>query len=97
MPALAAGREGLSVLGQRLDQLANVLFGLAGVVLLLAVIGAIVGASTEVDTFGLVDESVTESGRSGVLVLALGGGLTAAGVLAGLGGILKALVRRDDL
>ena len=65
--------------------------------LLIGFIGAFVGAGTQVETFGLVEDSVEESGRSGVVLFALGAGLTAAGLIAGLAGILKALVRREDL
>ena len=96
-PAGRTGPPGLSPLGQRLNSLANFLFGLAALVFLIGFIGAFVGAGTQVETFGLVEDSVEESGRSGVVLFALGAGLTAAGVIAGLAGILKALVRREDL
>jgi hypothetical protein len=62
----------------------------AGVVLVLSVIGAIQIATseTEIPIFGEIQEQ-----NRGIAALgALGGGITAAGVLAGLGAILRLML-----
>jgi hypothetical protein len=79
----------------RLGVLAIALFWGAGLVLLLSVIGAITVASTD-QSLGLFAPEVEKEGRGLVAVAALGAGFTSAGVLAGLGGILTALLRRTD-
>ena len=79
----------------RLRVLAIALFWAAGLVLLLSVIGAITVASTD-QSLGLFAPEVEKEGRGLVAVAALGGGFTSAGVLAGLGGILTALLRGTD-
>jgi hypothetical protein len=75
----------------RLRVLAIVLFWAAGLVLVLAVIGAITVASTD-QSLGLFAPEVEKEGRGLVAVASLGAGFTSAGVLAGLGGILTALL-----
>lgn len=72
------------------DLLARSLVWAAGIVLLLAVIGAVVIAGSD-NAIPLIEEAERQ-GR-GVLALAsLGGGLTSAGLLGGIGAILRLLV-----
>ena len=80
-----------STLDERLRMLAMGLFWAAGVVLALSLIGAITIASTQ--TLGFFNPDVEQEGRSLIALATLGAGFTAAGMLAGLGGILRALVR----
>ena len=84
-------------LGARLNQVANGLFWLAGIVFALTVIGTLIVASTTFDTFGLIDPNAESQSRSVVEVALLAAGITAGGILTGLAGILKALVRQDVL
>jgi hypothetical protein len=93
-PAPAEPEE-RSTLEHRLAVLAIALFWAAGLVLLLSVIGAITVASTD-QSLGLLAPEVEKEGRGLVAVAALGAGFTSAGVLAGLGGILTALLRSDE-
>jgi hypothetical protein len=72
------------------ELLARSLIWAAGIVLLLAVIGAIVAAGS--DEAAPLLEGVEQQGRGFAALAALGGGLTAAGLLAGLGAILRVLV-----
>jgi hypothetical protein len=80
--------------------LARGLIWAAAVVLLLAVIAAVALVST---TNSLpLSEDVQREGRGFVALAAIGAGLAAAGVLSGLGGILRLLVqdridRQDEL
>ena len=80
-----------STLEERLRMLAIGLFFAAALVLVLSVIGAITIASSQ--GLGLFAPDVEQESRGLIAVGALGAGFTAAGVLAGLGGILRALVR----
>jgi hypothetical protein len=75
---------------ERLLVLARFLFWAAALVLLLSVLGAIQVAGAESQLPGF--EGLEREGRGAAALAALGGGLTAAGVLAGLGGILRALL-----
>jgi hypothetical protein len=86
-----------SRLGSRLDVLATWLFTIAGVVLLCGVIAAILALSTTIDTLGVVSPQVESNSRVAVAAALFGGGLAGAGIVAGLAGILKALVRRREL
>jgi hypothetical protein len=72
------------------ELLARSLIWAAGIVLLLSVIGAIVAAGS--DNAAPLLEDVEKQGRGFAALAALGGGLTAAGLLAGLGAILRVLV-----
>jgi hypothetical protein len=72
------------------ELLARSLIWAAGIVLLLAVIGAILAAGS--DNAAPLLEDVEKQGRGFAALAALGGGLTAAGLLAGLGAILRVLV-----
>ncbi len=72
------------------ELLARSLIWAAGIVLLLAVIGAIVAAGS--DNAAPLLEDIEQQGRGFAALASLGGGLTAAGVLAGLGAILRVLV-----
>ena len=72
------------------ELLARSLIWAAGIVLLLAVIAAIVVAGS--DNAAPLLEGVEQQGRGFAALAALGGGLTAAGLLAGLGAILRVLV-----
>jgi hypothetical protein len=79
------------------DTLARLLLWGAATVLALAVIGAIGIASSESSIPGF--DEITRENRGVVAVFALGAGLTSAGVLAGLGGLLRLKVAetRDRL
>lgn len=70
--------------------LARALIWGAGLVLALSVIGALVAATSESSLPGL--DVIQRESRGFVSVAALGGGIAAAGVLAGLGAILRLLV-----
>jgi hypothetical protein len=72
------------------DLLARGLIAAAAAVLALSVIGAIVIATSET-ALPVVDE-LQRQNRGTFAVGALGGGLTAAGVLSGLGAILRVLL-----
>ena len=85
-----------SPLGYKLDVLANWLFVLAIVVLLCGLIAAVLALSTTIDTFGVVSPQTESQSRLAVAAALFGGGLAGAGIVAGLAGILKALVRRRD-
>jgi hypothetical protein len=86
-----------SQLGSKLDALATWLFMTAGLVLLLGLIAAILALTTTIDTLGVVSPQVESRSRVAVAAALFGGGLAGAGIVAGLAGILKALVRRRDL
>jgi hypothetical protein len=70
------------------EMLARGLIWLAAIVMLLAVVGAVVIAGSD-DSLGLLTENVERQGRGVAALASLGGGITAAGVLAGLGAILR--------
>lgn len=72
------------------ELLARSLMWIAGVVLLLAVVGAIVIAGSE-NSAPLL-EDLEKQGRGVAALAALGGGLAAAGLLAAAGAILRLLV-----
>ncbi|MDX6668231.1 MAG: hypothetical protein QOK04_1611 [Solirubrobacteraceae bacterium] len=92
-PSAPAQAGAQSTVEDRLRTLANALFWSAGIVLVLSIIGAITVASTQ--SLGLFAPEVEAQGRGFVAIGALGAGFTGAGMLAGLGGILRALLRRD--
>ena len=73
-----------------LEILARALFWAAAVVVLLSLVGAagIIGSDSALPGF----EDVQREGRTIAAIAALGGGIAAAGVLSGLGGILTLLV-----
>jgi hypothetical protein len=73
-----------------LQLLARALIFAAGVVLLLSVIGAIRIATSSTE-LGIAPDFEQQS-RGIVALAALGGGISAAGVLAGLGAILHVLL-----
>ena len=87
----------LSPLAQRLDALATWLYWVAGLVLACAFVSGLIALSTNADTFGLVSPQVETDGRVAVAAALIGGGFAGAGIVAGLAGILKALVRRREL
>jgi hypothetical protein len=70
------------------EMLARGLIWLAAIVMLLAVVGAVVIAGSD-DSLGLLTENVERQGRGVAALASLGGGITAAGLLAGLGAILR--------
>ncbi len=72
------------------EQLARGLIWVAGIVLLLSVIGAITVAGS--DNAAPLLEDIEQQGRGFAALASLGGGLTAAGLLAGIGAILRVLV-----
>lgn len=71
------------------DQLARGLLWAAGIVLLLALAGAVLIAGSDSALPGF--ENVERQGRGIAALAALGGGLTSAGLLGGLGAILRLL------
>jgi hypothetical protein len=87
----------LSPLGSKLDTLGTWLFMTAGVVLFLGLIAAILALSTTIDALGIVSPQVESQSRLAIAAALFGAGLAGAGIVAGLAGILKALVRRRDL
>jgi hypothetical protein len=89
-------RDQLSPLGSKLDTLGSWLFLTAGVVLALGLIAAILALSTTIDTLGIVSPQVESQSRLAIAAALFGAGLAGAGIVAGLAGILKALVRRRD-
>ena len=72
------------------DILGRTLMFAAAAVLVLSVIGAIVVGSSSTE-LPLVSE-IQEENRGTLALAALGGGITSAGVLAGLGAILRMMV-----
>lgn len=70
-----------------LEILGRALIAAAGLVLVLAVIAAIAIASSESSIPGL--DELQRQNRGVLAVVALGSGITSAGVLAGLGAILR--------
>jgi hypothetical protein len=76
-----------------LQVLARALVWGGGAVLILSIIGAIQIATTD-SGLGLSPD-FEEQSRGVVALGALGGGITAAGVLAGLGAILRVMLERD--
>jgi hypothetical protein len=74
--------------------LARALVWGAGVVLALSVIGMIQIATTETEIPFFTQ--VERESRAIAVVGALGGGITAAGILAGLGAILRVLLEARD-
>lgn len=72
------------------DLLARGLLWIAGIVLLLAIVAAVVVAGSD-NAVGFAPEA-EEQGRGFVALASLGGGAAAAGLLAGLGAILRLLV-----
>jgi hypothetical protein len=76
-----------------LQVLARALVYAGGAVLVLAVIGAIQIATSD-SSLGISPDFEQQS-RGVVALGALGGGITAAGVLAGLGAILQVLLDRE--
>ena len=93
-PAVRAGESERRMVDERLDLLATALFCVAGLVLALSLIGAVMIASSS-ESLGLLSPDVERQGRGLAAIATLGSGFAAAGVLAGLAGILKALLRRD--
>ena len=69
------------------DLLARGLMWAGGIVLLLSLIGAVVIAGSD-NAVGIAPEA-EEQGRGFIALASLGGGIAAAGVLAGLGAILR--------
>jgi hypothetical protein len=78
---------------ERLQLLAKTLYVGAAAVLVLSLIGGIYLLSSDAD--GFLVEEVQEDNRTFAAFASLGGGITAAGVLAALGGILDLLLSRD--
>jgi hypothetical protein len=73
-----------------LETLATALFWAAATVLGLAVIGALIVATSESTIPGI--DVLQRENRGLIAIAALGAGFTAAGVLAALGGILRLLL-----
>jgi hypothetical protein len=72
------------------DILGRALLFAAGAVLILSVIGAIAIGSSSTSIPGL--DEIQQENRGTLALFAVGGGITSAGVLAGLGAILRLLV-----
>jgi hypothetical protein len=73
-----------------LELLARSLFWAAAVVLALSVIAAITVATGDEELF--LFERVEEQSRATLAIASIAGGITAAGILAALGGILSVLL-----
>lgn len=73
--------------------LCQVMYGAAVAVLVLAVIGAIQGLTSDSDV--LFFESAQEENRTAFAFLTLIGGIAAAGVLAGVAAILQVMLDRN--
>jgi hypothetical protein len=67
----------------------------AAVVVLGLLVAAAIAVSQGEDTVPFIDVVSSESRTAGVLT-ALAAGITSAGILAGLGGILTVLLERDE-
>ncbi len=81
----------------RLDTLSTSLFWIAGTVTVLCVIAGVLAMTTNVDTLGLLSQQTEAQGRTAVGLALIGAGLGAGGIIAGLAGVLKALVHRREL
>ena len=94
-----AGEEeqALSTRGARLDLLATWRFVIAAMVVVLCVIAGVLALSTNIDTLGLLSPQADASARAAVGLALIGGGVAAGGIIAGLAGILKALVNGRGL
>jgi hypothetical protein len=90
-------RADLEALAYKLDALSTWLFMAAGLVLVCTLIGAILVLTTTINTLGLVSPQAESRSRFAIAAVMFGSGIAGAGVVAGLGGILKALVRRREL
>ena len=76
-----------------LDLLGKALLVMAVLVLALSIVGAIaISSSSTTALSGLGFDELERQGRGVAALLELGAGFAAAGVLAGLGGILRVLV-----
>jgi hypothetical protein len=84
-------------LAYRLDTLATWLFYTAGAVVVVCIVAGLLALSTNIDTQGLVSPQAENSGRTAIGLGMIGVGLAGGGIIAGLAGILKALVHRDNL
>ncbi len=84
-------------LAYKLDALGTWLFMAAGVIVVLALVASLLVLSTTVDTLGLVSPQVESQSRVAIAAALFGTGLAGGGIVAGLAGILKALVRRREL
>jgi len=90
-------RADLTPLAYRLDALSTWLFMAAGAVLVCTLIGAILVMTTTIDTLGILTPQTENRSRFAIAAIVFGSGIAGAGIVAGLGGILKALVRRSEL
>jgi hypothetical protein len=93
----AADEQALTPLSARLDLLSTWLFFIAAMVVVLCVISGVLALSTNIDSLGLLSPSADASARAAVGLSLIGVGVAAGGVIAGLAGILKALVNRREL
>ena len=85
------GIAGTSIVQERLNLLANVLFVAAAVILVLALITALALASSP-QTLGIF-ETFERQSRDLAALATLGAGVAGAALVAGVGGILKALLQ----
>jgi hypothetical protein len=92
-----ADERALTPLSARLDLLATWLFFIAAMVAVLCVIAGLLALSTNIDSLGLLSPNADASARAAVGLTLIAGGVAAGGVIAGLAGILKALVNRREL
>jgi hypothetical protein len=90
-------RADMPPLAYKLDALGTWLFMAAGVVLVCTLIAAILVLSTTIDTLGLVSPQTESQSRVAIAAVVFGAGISGAAIVAGLAGILKALVRRREL
>jgi hypothetical protein len=90
-------RDDLPPLAYKLDALATWLFMASGMVIVCTLLGALLVLTTSIDTLGLVSPQTENKSRFAIAVIVFGSGIAGAGIVAGLAGVLKALVRRREL
>jgi hypothetical protein len=90
-------RDDLAPLAYKLDALSTWLFMAAVVVIVCTLVGALLVLTTTIETFGVLTPQATSRSRFAIAAIVFGSGVASAGIVAGLGGILKALVRRREL
>ncbi len=77
-----------------LRALARGLFYAAAVVLLLSIVGATQAFTSDAQLVGLPE--LEQQGRTAAAIFALAGGITAAGILSGLGALILLLLPGGD-
>jgi hypothetical protein len=94
---VASAGDDTTRLAYRLDALSTWLFWTAGIVALLCIVSGLLAMSTNIDTLGLLSPQAQTQGRTAVGLALIGLGLGGGGIIAGLAGVIKALVHRREL